>query len=146
MNTNLSGFTPWVLSLLRITTAVLFLEHGLAKYFGWPAPSPAGFQILTLLGLAGALEIVGGALLIVGYFSRLTAFILSGDMAYAYFFAHYPKSIYPLVNGGDAAIMFCFIFLTIAVAGAGPVSIDALLALRARKPAAPAKPELLPAA
>jgi putative oxidoreductase len=147
MNKFLAGLTPWVLSLLRISTALLFIEHGLVKFIGWPAPSPQGFQVLTQMGAAGAIEVIAGALLIVGYYSRLAALVASGEMAFAYFMAHAPASLYPYVNKGEAAIMFCFIFLTIAVAGGGPVSIDRFLASRANKktPAAPAKPELIPA-
>ena len=144
MNKFLSGVSPLVLSLLRISTALLFIQHGLVKFVGWPAPSPQGFQILTLMGLAGAIELIGGALLVVGYFTRLVAFVASGEMAFAYFMAHAPASLYTYVNHGEAAVMFCFIFLTIAVAGGGPISIDAILAGRT-KPPVPAKPELLKA-
>lgn len=121
----LSTWTPRVLSAMRIITALLFLQHGLAKFFGWPAPGPANLQMFSLIGLAGALEIVGGALLTIGLFSRVVAFIVSGEMAVAYFMGHAPNSFFPLVNRGEAAIMFCFIFLYVAFAGPGPWSLDA---------------------
>ena len=117
---------PRVLSILRIVAALLFFEHGLAKLLGFP-PSDHSPEVLTLGWFAGVLELVGGALLIVGLFTRPVAFILSGEMAFAYWMAHAPKSPFPLVNGGDAAILYCFVFLYLAFAGGGPWSLDALL-------------------
>ena len=113
-------------SLLRIVAALLFLLHGSSKLFGFPpsgmpAPDPA-----SLIWFGAILELVGGALLLLGIYSRPVAFILSGEMAVAYFMFHASKSIYPSVNGGDAAILFCFVFLYIAAAGPGPWSIDAV--------------------
>jgi putative oxidoreductase len=123
-------WAPRVLSILRIVAALIFFEHGASKLFGFPSP---GFspEAWSLPWIAGVLETVGGALLFVGLFSRIVAFILSGEMAFAYWLAHAPKSPFPVVNGGDAAILFCFVFLYIACAGGGPWSLDALL--RGRK-------------
>jgi putative oxidoreductase len=117
---------PRVLSLLRIVAALIFFEHGTAKLLGFP-PSDHSPELFSLPWIAGALELVGGALLIVGLFTRPVAFILSGEMAFAYWMAHAPQSPYPVSNGGDAAILYCFVFLYIAFAGGGPWSLDALL-------------------
>lgn len=120
----LAAWAPRMLSVLRIMTALLFLQHGLSKFFAWPAPSPANFQIMSLIGLAAVLELVGGVLLTAGLFTRITAFIVSGEMAFAYFMGHAGQSFFPQVNRGEGAIMFCFIFLYIAIAGGGPWGID----------------------
>jgi putative oxidoreductase len=118
-------WAPRVLSILRIVAALLFFEHGTTKLLGFP-PSDHSPEVLSLSWIAGALELVGGALLIVGLFTRPVAFILSGEMAFAYWMAHAPRSPFPLVNGGDAAILYCFVFLYLAFAGGGPWSLDAL--------------------
>ncbi|SER45887.1 putative oxidoreductase [Faunimonas pinastri] len=118
-----------VLSLLRIVSALLFIEHGTMKLFGFPMGGHT-VELMSLAGLAGVLETVGGLLLLVGLFTRVVAFILSGEMAFAYFMAHFPKSFWPAVNGGDAAILFCFIFLYFAAAGGGSWSIDRLIRRR----------------
>jgi putative oxidoreductase len=123
-------WSPRLLSVLRIVVALLFLEHGLSKYFGFPAPSPASFQVMGLLGLAGAIEVIASIFVLIGLFTRAAALIASGEMAFAYFMAHFPKSFFPMINGGDAAVLFCFIFLFIALEGPGPWSIDAM---RSRK-------------
>ena len=123
----LEAWAPRVLSILRIVAAVLFFEHGLQKLFGFP-PRPDGGsapEIMSLIGAAGVLELVGGALLIVGLFTRPVALLLSGEMAFAYWMAHAPKSVFPLLNGGDSAILYCFVFLYIFFAGPGPWSLDA---------------------
>ncbi len=112
---------PHVLSVLRIAAALLFLEHGLSKLFGFPVPGPA-LQGVTIA--AALLESVGAALLLAGVYTRIVAFILSGEMAAAYFMAHAPRSFFPLANGGDGAILFCFIFLYLAFAGGGRWSVD----------------------
>jgi len=122
--TLLAVWAPRVLSLLRIITGLLFIQHGLTKHFGWPGTSPPNFQVVSLIGLAGAIEIVGGALLTVGLFTRVAAFIMSGEMAVAYFMAHAPRAFMPMSNGGTSAILYCFIFLYIAFAGGGPWGID----------------------
>ncbi len=119
-------WTPRILGVLRIVMGFLFLQHGMAKLFG--APHVAMFdnlQLFSLLGLAGVLELVGGVLVLIGLFTRLTAFILSGEMAVAYFMAHAPKGFLPLLNQGELAVVYCFVFLYLAVAGAGALSIDA---------------------
>jgi len=127
MNQTLEQWTPRVLSILRIVTAVLFFEHGLQKLFNLP-PAPDGMALPAMFSLpwfAGVLELVGGALLIVGLFTRPVAFLLSGEMAFAYWMAHAPQSIFPLLNRGDSAILFCFIFFYLVFAGPGPWSLDA---------------------
>jgi len=126
-----SGIIPasWsgpLLSVLRIMTGLLFIAHGTAKYFGFPQVAMFdGLQMMSPGGIAGLLELVGGALIIVGLFTRYTAFVLSGLMAAAYFMAHAGQSFHPILNGGELAILYCFIFLYIAAAGPGPWSIDA---------------------
>ncbi|MFT3986709.1 DoxX family protein [Aestuariivirga sp.] len=116
-----------LMSLLRIMTGLLFIAHGTAKFFGWPAVEmfKGGVPLMSLMGLAGVLEIVGGLLIAVGLFTRIAAFVLAGFMAVAYFMAHAPNSFYPIQNGGELAIMFCFVFLYFSAAGAGPWSLDA---------------------
>ena len=129
MNTTALSTTwaPRLLSVLRIMAGLLFLAHGTQKLFGFPPRMGGGAapELISLIGLAGVLELVGGALIVLGLFTRPVAFILSGQMAVAYFMAHAPKSPFPALNGGDAAILFCFVFLYLAAAGAGPWSLDA---------------------
>lgn len=120
-------WAPRVLSILRIVAALLFFEHGSQKLLGFPASERGAPEILSLPWIAGVLEIVGGALLVVGLFTRPTAFILSGLMAFAYWLAHAPRSVFPVLNGGDAAILFCFIFLYLVFAGGGAWSLDAMM-------------------
>jgi putative oxidoreductase len=116
---------PRLLSLLRIVVGLQFLEHGTQKFLSFPArAAPAAPELMSLLGVQGILEVVGGVLIILGLFTRPVAFILAGDMAAAYFMAHYPKNFFPALNGGDAAILFCFVFLYFAAAGGGEWSID----------------------
>ena len=119
---------PRVLSVLRFVTGFLYFWHGTQKAFGFPMAPNAAYQALdwmTLRGASAGLELVGGALLMLGLFSRPVAFILSGHMAFAYFIAHAPQGFWPIVNRGETAILFCFVFLYIAAAGPGPWSIDA---------------------
>ena len=117
---------PRVLSILRIVIGLLFMEHGLAKLFGFPtsATQPAMFH---LLWFAGVLESFGGLLLVLGLFTRPVAFVLSGEMAVAYFMSHEPRNFFPMLNGGDAAILYCFIFFYLFVVGGGRWSLDRLL-------------------
>lgn len=125
---NLQLWAPRMLSVLRIVTAFLFLCHGSAKLLHVPHQAMFdNLQLMSQLGLQGVLELGGGLLLLVGVFSRPVAFVLAGDMAVAYFVAHWPKDWLPLLNGGDAAVLFCFIFLYLWIAGPGPWSIDARL-------------------
>jgi len=114
-------WAPRMLSVLRIIVALLFIEHGTQKFFGFPS---AGSALDPLHVVQGVLELGGGILLLIGFYTRIVAFILSGDMAVAYFMAHAPKSFFPLVNGGQLAILFCFVFFYIFVAGGGPWSLD----------------------
>ena len=123
--TVLATWAPRILSVLRIMTALLFLQHGMVKLFGFPAAGPANFQIMSLIGLAAIIEVAGSVLLALGLFTRPVAFIMSGEMAVAYFMAHAPSSFFPIVNRGEAAILFCFVFLYIAFAGGGTWSADA---------------------
>ena len=120
---------PYVLSIVRIVAALLFIEHGLQKYFGFPSAGP---PMRTLLYVQGVIEIVGGIFLLVGAYTRMVAFILAGDMAVAYFIAHFPRSFFPAVNGGDAAVLFCFTFLYIFFAGGGAWSLDHAYRLKGR--------------
>jgi putative oxidoreductase len=121
-------WAPRLLSVLRIVTALLFIMHGTAKLFHVPHQAMFdNLQLISLMGLQGVLEAGGGLLLLIGLFSRPVAFLLSGDMAVAYFMAHWPKSWLPILNGGDLAVLFCFVFLYLSAAGPGPWSIDARL-------------------
>ena len=121
-------WSPRLLSVLRIVTALLFMMHGTAKLFQMPHQAMFdNLQLISLMGLQGVLEAGGGLLLLIGLFSRPVAFVLSGDMAVAYFMAHWPKSWLPILNGGDLAVLFCFVFLYLWAAGPGPWSIDARL-------------------
>src|SRR5689334_24385160 len=119
-----ASWAPRLLSLLRIVVGLGFIEHGTAKYFGLPHfPMP----LSPLLYAAGVLELVGGALILLGLFTRPVAFILSGEMAIAYFISHAPRNFWPLLNGGDLAVTWCFVFLYLAAAGGGPISLDRAL-------------------
>ena len=124
---SLAPWTPQALALLRIVTGYLFLQHGSAKLLGFPhVASFDHVSILSLIGIAGVLELVGGALVLVGLFVRPAAFVLSGEMAVAYFMAHASKGtpLIPMLNQGEGAVLYCFIFLFLAAAGAGPWSVD----------------------
>ena len=112
-----------ILGIVRIIVGLLFLEHGLMKLVGFPAPMGTG-HLPPLMLAAGIIETVGGILVALGLFSRIAAFICSGQMAVAYFMVHFTKGIYPALNGGDGAILFCFIFLYLAAAGPGSLAIN----------------------
>jgi putative oxidoreductase len=119
-------WSPRALSVLRIAAALLFMQHGAQKLFGVPS-APAGGTtpaLFSLLGLAGVLEFFGGLLLLLGLFTRPVAFILSGLMAVAYFMAHAPQGFWPVVNRGELAVLYCFVFLYLALAGGGSWSVD----------------------
>ncbi|KRA60039.1 DoxX family protein [Caulobacter sp. Root655] len=127
----LNVWAPRVLSLLRIVTALLFMEHGLMKLFHFPGPQPGAPDPLpTMLVVAAWLEIVGGGLIALGLFTRPVAFILSGQMAVAYFLAHAPQGFYPAMNMGEPAVLYCFLFLYLVFAGPGEWSVDAQLRKR----------------
>ena len=120
----LSAYQPQALAALRIMSALLFIEHGTQKFFNFPpAEQPFG-DLMNIIGLAGLLEVVGGVLLLVGLFTRPVAFVLCGFMAVAYFMAHAPQSFFPINNRGDAAILFCFVFLYLTAAGPGAFALD----------------------
>jgi putative oxidoreductase len=128
MNETMAAWAPRALSVLRIITGLMIIEHGMGKIIGFPVyPAYANVQPLSLIGAAGFIELIGGALLILGLLTRQAAFILSGEMAFAYFMVHAPKSFYPLINGGTLAIMYCFTCLYLSTAGAGPWSVDAAM-------------------
>jgi putative oxidoreductase len=126
---NSAHYAPYTLVILRIVVALLFFEHGTSRLFGFPSPLPAP-ALFSLYWFAGAIELVGSPLVAFGLFTRTAAFIMSGEMAYAYFYAHAPNAFYPILNRGDSAILYCVVFLYFAVAGAGPWSLDALWSRR----------------
>lgn len=121
----LSRHEPWLLALLRIVVALLFLEHGLIKLFGFPPGGMPGQQAVgSFLWIGGLIEAVTALLVLIGMWTRLAAFIAAGEMAVAYFMVHAPQGFFPAVNMGEAAILFCFTFLYIASAGPGALSVD----------------------
>ena len=119
-------WAPRVLGLLRIVTALLFMEHGSQKLLGIPASDHGSPELLSLIWSAAVLELVGGFFVLIGLFTRPAAFLLSGEMAFAYWMVHAPKALYPALNGGDAAVLFCFIFLYLAFKGPGAFSVDGM--------------------
>ena len=123
------GLAPELLSVLRIVAALMFVQEGTMKLFAWPMAMPGGaaLSLASQVGIGGMLEFVGGLLLLVGLFTRPVAFILAGEMAVAYFQFHFPQGFWPLVNNGQPAVLYCFIWLYLSAAGAGPWSVDALL-------------------
>jgi putative oxidoreductase len=127
------ALSPYLLSVLRIMAAFVFAEYGTGKLLAWPGsmmPGGGTAPLLTQAGIAGLLEMVGGGLLLVGLFTRPVAFLLSGEMAFAYFIGHAGKGFWPMLNGGAEAVTFCFLWLYISAAGGGPWSLDALLRRR----------------
>ena len=126
----LSRFEPQLLSVLRIVTGLLFMQHGLQKLLGWFGGMGGPGQTVELAsryGVAGVLETFGGALIVLGLFTRVVAFILSGEMAFAYFLAHLPNSFFPIENRGEPVVLFCFVYLFLVAAGPGPWSVDAVM-------------------
>jgi len=119
-----AAWSPRLLGLLRIVTAILFMEHGAQKLLGFPPSDHGSPELLSLLGAAGILELAGGLFILIGLFTRPVALVLAGEMAVAYWMVHAPKAFYPALNGGDAAILFCFIFLYLVAAGPGAFSVD----------------------
>jgi putative oxidoreductase len=124
LSESLARYQPAALAALRIITALLFIEHGTQKLFDFPASGHAGGTLGGLFLIAALLESIGGLLVLVGLFTRPVAFLLSGEMAIAYFMAHFPKSLFPIQNGGEAAVLFCFVFLYLVFAGAGAFALD----------------------
>ncbi|MEJ0018006.1 MAG: DoxX family protein [Acetobacteraceae bacterium] len=124
-----NAWQPRALSVLRLMTGLLFLEHGTAKLLGFP-PGTARPAMFGLLWVSGVIELVAGGLVTVGLYTRIAAFIASGEMAVAYFQAHAPQNFYPLLNRGDAAILYCFVFLYLVVAGGGSWSLDRIVRRR----------------
>ena len=128
MDQVLSKWQPTALSLFRFITGLLLFQYGVAKILKFPAETMfAKVELFSLIGAAGTLELVLGALLMVGLFSRIVTFILSGEMAFAYFIGHFPKNFFPVINGGTAAILFCFACLYLTTSGPGPISVDAMM-------------------
>lgn len=124
-STSLSAWEPHVLSILRIVAGLLILQHGAQKILGFPpGGSGGGLDLSTLPGWSGPIELIGGVLIVIGLFSRQAAFILSGFTAVAYWMVHAPQSPYPINNGGELAVLYCFVFLYLMVAGPGPWSLD----------------------
>jgi putative oxidoreductase len=126
LTARIAPYQPYALTILRIAAALLFFEHGTSRLFGFPSPLPTP-ALFTLYWFAGAIELVGGALVGLGLFTRFAALIMSGEMAFAYFLSHAPRDFFPILNRGDGAILFCFVFFYIAVAGAGAWSLDGLI-------------------
>ena len=126
MNAYLAKLSPTLLSVLRIVTGFLFIEHGTQKWLLFPSGTTRA-SVESLSGIAGLMELVGGALILLGLFTRPVAFLLSGLMAFAYFIAHAPQGFWPIVNRGELAVLYCFVFLYFAAAGGGPISLDRMI-------------------
>jgi putative oxidoreductase len=120
----LDRWSPYMLAVLRIITALIFMEHGTQKLFGFPPGNNPPPPLFSLYGFAGTLEVVGGLLILFGFFTRPVAFILAGEMAFAYFMGHAPRGFFPINNGGDASILYCFVFLYFVFSGPGAWSLD----------------------
>jgi putative oxidoreductase len=128
IKSTVSRLAPHLLSVLRIVAAFLYIAHGTQKLFGFPVSEPRpSLELFSLMGAAGIIETFGGLLMLLGLFTAPVAFVLSGQMAVAYFQAHFPRGFWPILNGGELATLYCFLWLFFAAAGAGPISLDALL-------------------
>lgn len=129
MRGKLAAYSPVVLSILRIVTGLIFLAHGTQKFLGFPVGERAGsgWALDNLGAVAGMIELVTGVLLVLGLFTRSAAFVASGTMAVAYWYAHAPQDFFPVNNAGDAAILYCFVFLYLIFAGPGPLSLDSAM-------------------
>ncbi len=127
----MNKWSPLALSVLRIITGFLFVEHGMQKILNFPPSDKGTVVLLSLPGFSGILELVGGALILVGLFTRISAFILSGEMAVAYFMVHAKGGLWPIQNKGEIAVLYCFVFLYLFFAGGGPFSLDALIRKKA---------------
>jgi putative oxidoreductase len=126
LSEKLDRWSPYALAALRIAAVLIFMLHGSQKLFGFPAPPQSGVPpLLSLYGIGAILELFGGFLILIGAFTRPVAFVLSGEMAVAYWMFHAPRNLYPVLNGGDAAILYCFVFLLLVFTGPGPWSVDA---------------------
>ena len=123
----LEPYAPQLLSLLRIMSGLLVLQHGTTKYLSLPASQMSNASPMTMSGAAGVIELIGGVLVVIGLFTRPAAFILSGMTAVAYFYAHAPRGFFPILNGGELAALYCFVFLYLAAAGGGAWSADRML-------------------
>ncbi|HET7275646.1 MAG TPA: DoxX family protein [Longimicrobiaceae bacterium] len=124
----MSRFGDLTLNLLRIVTGLLFMQHGAQKLFGWFRDEPGQtVELFSLMGLAGVLEFFGGALIVLGLLTRPVAFVLAGEMAFAYFTAHFPRAFWPIQSGGESAALFCFIYLFLSAHGPGSFSVDAIM-------------------
>ena len=132
MKLNASRLAPFLQSALRIVAAFVFMAHGTQKLFGFPTGTPV--PLMSHFGVAGVLEAIGGASHGPGLFTRPVAFVLAGEMAVAYFRSHFPRGTWPIVNGGELAVLFCFIWLYFFAAGPGPISLDDLIRNRPGKP------------
>ncbi|MGA9869352.1 MAG: DoxX family protein [Acetobacteraceae bacterium] len=130
-----SPWQPYALSLLRFVVGLCFLQHGLSKLVGFPVVASLPAHLPPVEVIAGFIETIGGVLVVLGLLTRPAAFIMSGEMAVGYFMIHNPRSFFPLLNGGEAAVLFCFVFLYLATAGGGPISLDRLIASRRAAPA-----------
>jgi putative oxidoreductase len=132
----LERHSAYALAALRIVTALIFMAHGTQKLFGFPAPPESGLPpAFSLFWIGAIMEFAGGILILLGLFTRPVAFLLSGEMAVAYWMVHAPQSFYPVLNGGDAAILYCFVFLLLVFTGPGAWSIDGMRAGTSARPA-----------
>lgn len=135
LDEKLDRYSPYALAALRIATALIFIPHGTQKLFGFPAPPASGLPpLLSLLGIGAVLELVGGLFILIGLWTRPVAFILAGEMAVAYWWFHFPRNFYPVLNGGDASILYCFVFLLLVFTGAGALSVDGARSHRTHRP------------